>query len=81
MGIMMLAFLSFVVIVVVCEFFQRTTDHFKMVGDAFCSFDWYLLPIDMQRILIMVMANAQQPITIRGFANTSCVRVSVKSVN
>lgn len=79
-GIMMLALLSFVIIFCVCEFFERTTQHFDIVDDSFYQCDWYSFPNDMQHMLVIVIANAHQPIMIRGFGNTLCVRDSVKKV-
>lgn len=73
--------MSFTIIFCVCEFFERTTDHLEKLGDALYECEWHLFPIDMQRILVTVMANAQQPIMIRGFGNTLCIRDSVKKVD
>lgn len=56
------------------------TDQFEMFKDELCLCDWYLFPIDVQRMLIVAMANAQQRTYIQGYANTLCARITFKQV-
>lgn len=51
-----------------------------MLNDAFGQCNWYLLPIEMQQMMLIVVVNAQQPTIVRGFGNTSCGRQSFKQV-
>lgn len=45
-----------------------------------CQFDWYLLPIELQRVLIVVMLGGQKSIIVRGFGNIACARETFKKV-
>lgn len=78
--ILSLVITSFVLILSMCEFGERLTQHFDLFDDAISHCRWYLFPIRMQRDLVIIMANAQQSATLRGFGNTPCVRESFKKV-
>ena len=54
---------------------------FDSFNDTFSQCDWYSFPIEIQQMLVIVMANAQQPVIIKGFANTLCARESFTKVN
>lgn len=71
---------SFVVIFCVCEFGHQLTQEFEMFDEKLCQFNWYLLPIELQRMFVIVMANAQQPNVMQGFGNIQCTRDSFKQV-
>lgn len=63
-----------------CEFGECLTYHFDLFDDAISYCRWYLFPIGLQKKLVIVMANAQQLATLRGFGNTPCLRESFKKV-
>lgn len=71
---------TFVLIFLLCEFGGMVTDRFERFYDDLCQCEWNLLPMDMQRIYLMFVLNAQQPAMIRGFASIVCTRVFFSKV-
>lgn len=71
---------SFAIIFVVCEFGQQLTHQFVLFDEELCQFNWYLLPIELQRMLVIIMANAQQASFMQGYGNIQCTRGSFKQV-
>lgn len=53
---------------------------FNEFNDAFYQCKWYFFSIEMQKMLLIVIANTQQPIFVQGFGNISCTRDSFKKV-
>lgn len=78
---LVLLFWPFAVVFIFCEFGEKVSTQFQYFNDELCKCDWYLLPIEMQRILLTVMTNSQQPIFIQGYGNTLCIRYSFNKVN
>lgn len=77
---LVLLFWAFAVVFVFCEFGEQVSNQYEYFNDELCECDWYLLPVEMQRILSIVMMNSQQPIFIQGYANTLCIRYTFKTV-
>lgn len=63
-----------------CEFGEFVMNQFGKFNDQLCQCNWYLLPIEIQRILVIAMLNTQQPVIIRGIANAMCTREVFKKV-
>lgn len=57
------------------------TNQFEKFEDSLSRCNWYLFPIEMQKMFNIVTANAQQTMTIRGFGNIECNRETFKVVN
>lgn len=74
-------FWSLVAIFIVCEIGEMTTSEFDSFNDTFYQCEWYEFPIKIQRMLLIVTANAQHPVIIKGFGNTLCARESFTKVN
>lgn len=72
---------SFVPIFIICELGERLTDHFNEISIGIFQCDWYIFPIDVQKMFLIVLLNAQTPITIRGFGNLNCTRDKFKDVS
>lgn len=64
-----------------CEIFERAGSGFEGINDVLNEIDWYLLPIDLQRMLPMILVNAQQPIQFECYASISCSRKTFKNVS
>lgn len=64
----------------ICETGQDVSDRSNKFGDEIYKCDWYLLPHKLQRMLIIILINAQEPVYIRGFGNVECTRESFKQV-
>lgn len=73
-------FLAIMLVFTACELGQRISDAFSSINDALDQFHWYLLPIDVQRILPTIIINAQQPLVVRCFGNVPCERETFKKV-
>lgn len=70
----------FMTIFLCCEFGERVINQCELFSDAFGRCDWYLLPIEVRRMLPIILMNFQQPGIIRGYANTVCTREACKLV-
>lgn len=73
-------FWSFVMIYVFCEMGEMVTNQFEMFERALGQCNWYLFSMKLQRIHLIVVANAQQPTIVHGFGNIVCIRESMKQV-
>lgn len=74
--------LPFALILFVCEFGEMTTARFEDLGEQLCQeCNWYLFPMELQRMFVIVVVEAQEPIIIRGFDNTPCARETFKKVD
>lgn len=71
---------SFMLISIVCESGERVTEQFSKYNDTLNQCNWYLLPVDIQQMLLIFIADVQQPIHIRGYGNIICTRDSFKQV-
>lgn len=75
-----LTFWSIAFIFFLCECGERVTHQFETFNYELDKCNWYLYPMGMQRILIIVMTNSQQSMFIRGYGNLTCVRDAFKKV-
>lgn len=71
---------SFAIIACICECGERVAEQFFDFNDKLNQCKWYSFPLDVQRILLIFMGDAQQPTFIRGYANILCTRNSFKEV-
>lgn len=74
-------FWMFVFIFSMCEFGEMVTNQFDAFNDAIGNCKWYLLRMEMKRMIIILMAYHQRPITIHGRGNILCTRIAFKKVN
>lgn len=72
---------SFAVIFATCEIGQNMCNQYNKLGDEIYKCDWYALPRKLQRMFIIIMINAQEPVSIRGYGNVVCTRDSFKNVS
>lgn len=71
---------SFILIFFLCQCGQFVTNQFDDFDDKLYQCNWHLFPIEIQRMLVIVMTNTQRPSTVHGFANTFCTRDAFKGV-
>lgn len=64
-----------------CEMGERLSNQFNAINDTLCKSKWYSFPIGIQRIMVIVIANAQQDAYIQSFGTLPCARNSFKMVN
>ena len=63
-----------------CELGQTMADQFSCFDDELYQCDWYLFPIEVQQMLVILMSGTQMPMTVKGYANIVCTRESFKNV-
>lgn len=71
---------SFGLIGLFCEFGEMVTNQFDLFDYELWQREWHLLPMKLQRMLILIMANTQKTTQIQGYANTLCARTAFKEV-
>lgn len=63
-----------------CILGEMVTNQFEMFNDELSQCNWYVLPFELQKIMIIVIVNAQRETVIRGFGNILCTRQTFKKV-
>lgn len=71
---------SIAAIFIVCEFGHQLTMQFNKFDEELFQCNWYLFHIELQQMLVTVMANTQQLAYMQGFGNIQCTRNSFKEV-
>lgn len=71
---------SIAIVLFASEIGQRFNNGFVRIDDKINEFDWYLLPMNIKRMLPTMMINAQQPIYINCFGSLTCSRETFKKV-
>lgn len=71
---------SFIINLIFCESGQMVGIQFEMFNDALNQCNWWSFPVEMQQMLIVVMANSQYLTLIRGYGNVLCTRETFKKV-
>lgn len=73
-------FWSFALIYAFSEMGEMVTIQFNDFEMELGQCNWHLFPLKLQRIYLIILANAEQSITVHGFGNIVCVRESMKRV-
>ena len=63
-----------------CELASRMSIGFEDINDLIDQFDWYLMPLETQQMLPLIMVNAQQPVGFQCFGSFACNRDLFKKV-
>lgn len=69
-----------ILVFICCELGQRTTDMFDEMNSTIDQLDWYLFPIELERMLRMIIANAQRPVSLQCWGGIACTRDCFKNV-
>lgn len=77
----MLSFWSFFTLFVLCRFGEMMTGYFDKISDTIYISDWYRFPTKSQKMLLIIIHTAQQPIIISGYGNTMLTHDSFKEVS
>lgn len=72
---------SFGLIFVCSELCQIISSAFNRIDNKLTGLSWYLLPIELWKILPIVVVNTQEPISIGCFGSISCERITFKNVD
>lgn len=76
-----LVMFSFTALFFYCQCGEFVMNEFDEFDDELYRCKWYLFPIEIRRMLVIVMINTQKPLKIRGFFNTVCTREAFKIVS
>lgn len=71
---------AFTTVLIACELGHRMNCSFERILFTIEQFDWYLFPIEIQRMLPLIIAIAQQPVTLECFGSIECSRQVFKNV-
>lgn len=63
-----------------CECSERFDSSLSEVTDMIGQLEWYLLPIEAQKMLPILLMYTQKPLTIKFFGNIDCSREQFKKV-
>lgn len=74
-------FCTLVVLFVTSELGERISSEFEDINNQINRFDWYLCPINMQKMLPVIMTNLQQPVEFKCFGSIACNRDTFKAVS
>lgn len=72
---------SFGIVFFMCEMGHRISSQFDDICDVIHQFKWYSFPIELKRILSLIILDAQQPVAINCFGSIMCDRDSFKKVS
>lgn len=72
---------SFTLLLLACELAGRLSYRFENVNDLIDQFDWYAFPLEMQKILPVMMMNAQQPVEVKSFGSIASNRETFRKVS
>lgn len=59
---------------IICEVGEQLKNRFIQIDHSFEQLKWYLFPVDVQKLLPLIIANIQQEATIACFGSLSCTR-------
>lgn len=65
----------------VCEIGHQFGRAFNEVDEVFMQINFYLLPLELQRILPMTIMYLQEPPVVRFFGSSSCTRKQFKKAS
>lgn len=68
-------------ILILCEFGERLAHQFLEINDEIFRSNWYKLPIDIKKMLPIIVNGTQHPIVISGIGDTECTRETFKNVS
>lgn len=66
---------------VLCWCGEMVTHEFEIVSNELKKCKWYLLPLEMQKILLILITNAQHSTFIRGYGDIRCTRETFLNVS
>lgn len=73
-------FYSFCFVFITCELGEQLTIAFDELEFVMEQLDWYLFPIEIQRLLPIILISAQQSVTIQCFGSFATNRDTFKKV-
>lgn len=81
MSALVLLFWSFLVILLLCNFGEQVSSEFELIYNDVYDCDWYTFPIEIQRMVLLIMVSSEKPAVFQGFGNFLLKRETSKMVN
>lgn len=75
------AALSFGVVFMFCELGEELNGQTKEINDAMCELDWDSFPLNLQRMMPMILLTTQHPKELTAYGGTLCTRNTFKRVS
>lgn len=72
---------GFGAILLICETGQRLSNAFEELGERIKTFDWYVFPLEIQRMLPVLLMAAHQEIVLECFGSIAGTRQTFKKVS
>lgn len=63
-----------------CYLEEQIVAAFEKINESAYEMSWYLMPIDMRKQLLSMMAIAQRPVYLRGFGSIRCSHAFFRKV-
>lgn len=65
----------------VCIYCEQIRYGFEKISDKIYKLDWYRYPLEVQRLLPVIVHHVQQPVDLVAFGNIPCTRETFKMVS
>ena len=72
---------ALILVFAVCEFCQRMTNIYHEINFTVYQIDWYKPPIEIQRMLLIILIYTEQPLDFEFFGSMTCNREQFKRVS
>lgn len=72
---------AFGLIFFVCELGQRSEDAFKEIEYSINALEWNLFPLEIQRLLSIILTMSQKPVELQFFGSFSANHETLKKVS
>ena len=80
LNLSILVFWSFAIIFALCELGAQVTKQFNTLNEELGQSKWYMLTIEVQKMILIFMSDAEQPVFLQGYGNIECTRDAFKNV-
>lgn len=74
-------FWAFILSLIFCEIGEKMSNAFDEIGGEFGYINWYLLPIVIQRKILMIMSFSQKHVVLSGYGSITGSRAVFKEVS
>lgn len=71
---------AFAIVFVCCEFGHRLSKSFDKIDLDIGRLHWYKFPVQLWKMLPILMVGTQEPVTLRVFGSIFCAREDFKNV-
>lgn len=60
---------SLALMLTACDLCEKTCDTYNEIGSEINQLDWYLFPLEVKKLLPMIVMNAQKPVKLECFGS------------